>query len=88
MKNKIPDALNYYQWALSICASRMQRLTNEAEASKGESASKDLQTNNTSNGDLQNGTLDTSAKEVEVNVFKGLMSDLSDKVLCIRLPIC
>ena len=36
----------------------MQRLTKEAEASKGESASKDLQTNNTYDGDLQNGTLD------------------------------
>ena len=35
----------------------MQRLTNEAEASKGESAGKYLPTNNTSDGDLQNGTL-------------------------------
>ena len=36
----------------------MQRLTNEAKVSKGESTSKDLQTNNTSDGYIQNGTLD------------------------------
>jgi nuclear autoantigenic sperm protein len=80
MQNKIPDALNYCQRALSICASRMQRLTNEAETSKGESSGKDAQTNNVSEGDLHNGTLAISATEDEVNVLKGLMSDLSDKI--------
>jgi len=80
MQNKIPDALNYCQRALSICASRMQRLTNEAEASKGESAGKDAQTSNASEGDFQNGTLATSAMEDEVNVLKGVMSDLADKI--------
>lgn len=78
MQNKISDALNYCQRALSICTSRMQRLTNEAETSKGESVVKDAQTNNASEGDLQNGS--TSATEDEVNVLKGLMSDLSDKI--------
>lgn len=80
MQNKIPDALNYCQRALSICTSRMQSLTNEAETSKGESVVKDAQANNTSEGDLQNGTLAASATEDEVNVLKGLMSDLSDKI--------
>lgn len=82
MQNKIPDALSYCQRAYLLCASRMQKLTDEAETSKGESSGKDAQTNNVLEGDLHNGTLATSAVDDEVDVLKGLMSDLSDKVLC------
>jgi len=85
MRSKTPDDLNYCQRALSICASRMQRLTNEAETSKGESSGKDAQTNNVSKGDLHNGTLAISAMEDEVNVLKGLMSYLSDKIEYLRV---
>lgn len=80
MQNKIPDALSYCQRAYLLCASRMQKLTDEAETSKGESSGKDAQTNNVLEGDLHNGTLATSAVDDEVDVLKGLMSDLSDKI--------
>ncbi|GLJ14140.1 hypothetical protein SUGI_0226960 [Cryptomeria japonica] len=79
MQKKIPEALSYYQQALSICTSCMQTLTDKVETPKLEIASKDAQTSNGS-ARIQNNVEPIESKEEDIKMFKGLMADLSEKV--------
>ncbi|GLJ10337.1 hypothetical protein SUGI_0126400 [Cryptomeria japonica] len=79
MQKKIPEALSYYQRALSICTSCMQTLTDKVETPKLEMASKYAQTSNGS-ARIQNNVERIESKEEDIKMFKGLMADLSEKV--------